>query len=256
MKDPVADLQRRLARAANSKARAFWSRYLRGTARFRGVPMAKIRGCVRAWWTDHELADHGAAAGKRIALVLIEQPMTEDKLAGILVLQDQLGDALRASDLPSFARLFATGHLADWNIVDWFCVKVLTTLLAREAGRAEVARALSQWRSAETVWQRRAACVAFTKLAPRGEAALPGLTGLILTVCATVVWSPDRFDQTAVGWVLRELGRAEPARVEAFFRRHARFMSRDCVRYVVEKLPAAKRTELLAHHKRVTTFPR
>lgn len=256
VKDPVADLQRRLARASNSKARAFWSRYLRGTARFRGVPMAKVRSCVRGWWTDHELAAHGAAAGKRIALALIEQQMTEDKLAGILILQEQLGDALRGGDLPAFARLFSGGHLADWNIVDWFCVKVLVTMLAREAGRAELARAVAQWRTAETTWQRRAACIAFTKLAPRGDEALPGLTTLILTVCATVVWSPERFDQTAVGWVLRELGRAEPARVEAFFRRHARFMSRDCVRYVVEKLPVAKRRELVAHHKRATTFPR
>lgn len=255
-RDPVADLKRRLARESTEPARAFWTRYLRGVARFRGVPMSAVRRVVRRWWADHGLSEHPATVGKRIALVLIEQPMTEDKLAGILVLQELIGDQLRAADLPSFAKLFAAGHLADWNVVDWFCMKVLATLLDREPGRAEVVRALASWRGADTIWQRRASCISFAKLAPRGDAAVPGLTSTILTVCATVVWSNERFDQTAVGWVLRELSRADPTRVEVFFRRHARFMSKECARYAVAKLPEDRRTALLAHHKRATTLPR
>jgi hypothetical protein len=41
--------------------------------------------------------------------------------------------------------------------------------------------------------------------------------------------------------------------VEAFFRRYARFMSPACARRAVSRLPAPKRTALLAHHKRATT---
>jgi 3-methyladenine DNA glycosylase AlkD len=255
-RDPVADLKRRLARASTDRARVFWTRYLRGTAKFRGVPMPGVRTCVHTWWRDHGLDQHPATVGKRIAMVLIAQPMTEDKLAGILVLQELLGDQLRATDLPAFAELFASGQLADWNVVDWFCVKVLGRLLEREPGRPEVIRQLVLWRHAETIWQRRAACVAFTGLAARGDDACDGLTTAILTVCATVVWSLERFDQTAVGWVLRELARAEPARVEVFFRKFARLMSKECARHAVAKLPVARRTELLAHHKRATTIRR
>src|SRR5688572_20750071 len=117
--DPVADLKRRLARAASDRARAFWTRHLRGAAKHRGVPLAQVRSCTHRWWGDHELAQHPAAVGKRIALALIEQPMTEDKLAGIVVLQEVLGEQLRAADLPTFARLFARGNLADATVVDW-----------------------------------------------------------------------------------------------------------------------------------------
>jgi 3-methyladenine DNA glycosylase AlkD len=255
-RDPVADLKRRLARAGNDRARAFWTRYVRGVARFRGVPMSKVRTCVHRWWDDHGFDGHPATVGKRIALALIEEPMTEDKLAGILVLQELLGEQLRAADLPAFARLFANGHLGDWNIVDWFCMKVLATLLAREPGRAEVVRTLAQWRTADTIWQRRASCISFAKLAARGDAEVPGLTSTILTVCATVVWSHERFDQTAVGWVLRELSRAEPVRVETFFLRHARLMSNECARYVTARFPPEQRAEMLAHHKRATTWRR
>jgi len=252
--DPVADLARRLARSSTDQARIFWTRYLRGTAKFRGVPMAKVRSCVHAWWADHGLGEHPASVGKRIALALLERKLTEDKLAGVVVLQELLGDQLRVADLAPFARLFAAGHLADWNIVDGFSVKVLATMLDRAPGRAEIARALVQWRGADTTWQRRAACVAFAKLAPAGEAAMPGLPDAVLTICATVVWSPERFDQTAVGWVLRELSRAEPARVEVFFRRHALLMSKECARYVVARYPAERRAELLAHHRRATSL--
>lgn len=252
--DPVADLKVRLGREATGQARAFWTRYLKGGGHFHGVPMAKVRTCVRTWWAEHGLDVHPASVGKRVAIALIEQPMVEEKLAGILVLQDLLGSHLRATDLPAFARLFAAGHLAEWNVVDWFIMKVLVTLLDRPQGRRDVVRAIAQWRTGETVWQRRAACLAFVKLAPQGDAAVAGLTDNVIAICSNVVWSVERHDQTAVGCVLRELARAEPERVEAFVRRHALLMSKECVRHAVAKFPAARRAELLAHHKRATSL--
>ncbi len=249
--DPVADLRVRLGRESTTQARAFWTRYLKGGGNFHGVPMAKVRVCVRAWWAEHGLDVHPASVGKRVAIALIEQSMVEEKLAGILVLQDLLGSHLRATDVPAFARLFAAGHLAEWNVVDWFIMKVLVTLLDRPQGRRDVVRAIAQWRLGETVWQRRAACLAFIKLAPQGDAAV---VDNVLAICSTVVWSIERHDQTAVGCVLRELARAEPERVEAFLRRHALLMSKEGIRHATAKFPAAKRAELLAHHKRATSL--
>jgi hypothetical protein len=253
--DPIADLQYRLAQATTDKGSAYWSRQLEGApAKFRGVTMHRLRTSVHAWWMDNDLEDTPASVGKRIGIALIEKPMVEDKVAGMIVFQELLGDSLRAADLSEFARLFSDGHLAEFNVVDWFVERVLITLLDRELGRVDSVRALAQWRGADTIWQRRAACLAFTRLAAQGDEAMPGLTTVILTVCATVVWSHERFDQTAVGSVLRELSAAEPVRVENFFRTHARFMSKECARCAVEKMPASRRLELLAHHKRATTI--
>jgi len=249
--DPVADLRVRLARESTGQARGFWTRYLEGGGSFHGVPMARVKTCVCAWWIEHGLDIHPATVGKRVAIALIEQPMVEEKLAGILVLQELLGSQLRATDLPAFARLFAAGHLAEWNVVDWFITKVLVPLLDRTQGRRDTVRAIAQWRTAETIWQRRAACLAFVKLAPQGDASV---TEAMLSICGDVVWSIERHDQTAVGCALRELSRAEPGRVEVFVRRHARLMSKEGVRHAVAKLPSAKRTELLAHHKRATSL--
>jgi 3-methyladenine DNA glycosylase AlkD len=227
--DPVADLHRRLARRP-------------------GKPT------VLRWWDDHGLAAHPGAVGKRIAFALIEQRGADDKLAGVLVLHELLGDQLRTADLAAFEKLFVHGHLEDGAVVDAFGVQVLGTLLSRVRGRADVARILATWRNADSRWQRRAACAALTALAPQGDAALPGLAQLIFQMCSAIVWSPDRVDQTAVGWLLRELSRGEPTRVEAFVRRHARFMSRECARLAVEKL--ARKKELLDHWKRATSLRR
>lgn len=219
------------------------------------MPLAKIRSYVRTWWRDHELDDHPATVGTRIATVLIEQRSPTHKLAGILVLE-QLQDQLRAADVTAFARLFGGEHLAAFDVVDRFATCVLGALLEREACQVDVARTLASWRSADTGWQRRAACVAFTRIAANIDPGVPGLTSMILGLCATVVWSNERCDQTAVGWVLRELARVEPERVEAFIVRHARFMSRECARLAITTLPPGRRTELLALHSRATTLRR
>jgi hypothetical protein len=234
--DPVADLSRRVSRGP--------------------VSPTALRAIVARWWGEQGLAAHPAAVGKRVAVALLERRSSLAKQAGIILLCDLLADHLRASDLAAFGSLLGTGALADARLVDGFGVKVLGTMLLRVRGRADVARALALWRDTDTTWQRRAACAAFTVVAPQGDAALPGLAQLIFTICSTVLWSPERLDQTAVSWLLRELSRAEPTRVEGFYRRHARFMSLPCARQAIEKLPAARQRELLAHWRRATTLSR
>jgi 3-methyladenine DNA glycosylase AlkD len=234
--DPVADLVTRLAQR-------------RG-----GTGQRALRTTVDRWWVDHELAQIPAAASKRVAVALLEQQDRDAQHAGVVVLGEKLADDLRGADLAGFAKLFSSGCLADGTVVDAFAIKVLGTLLHRVRGRQDVARALAAWRAAEYVWQRRAVCVAFTALAPQGDSALDGFTRLALAVCATIVWSPDRVDQTAVGWLLCELSRAEPTRVEAFVRRHARFMSREGLRHSIDRFSSTKQAALVAHWKRATTL--
>jgi len=236
--DPVADLRRRLARTSP-----------------RGASLTRIRACVRQWWRDHGLDGHPATVGKRIATVLVEQRSIEQKLAGVVVLE-QLADQLRSTDIQVFARLFTGGHLAAWDVVHPFADRVLAVLLSGESNQADAARAIASWRLAENAFQRSAACVALASIAARPDTTIPGLASMILGVCATVVWSNERSDQMAVGQLLRQLARAEPDRVEVFFVRHARFMSRECARAAVASLAPETRRHLLARHTRATTLRR
>jgi 3-methyladenine DNA glycosylase AlkD len=206
--------------------------------------MGGIRRAVHEWWKAERLDDRPVAERKRLALRLFEEPLGDDKLAGVLALREMLVGHLGRRDVPALGRLFAEGHVADWNTCDWLCVKVLGPMI--ETGGRPVARAFAAWGRAEGLWQRRASCVAFVNLARRGEANFPGFTPLLLRSCERLVRSPERFAQTGVGWTLRELSRIDRDGVAAFLRRHASRMSLEAVRSAVATMPRALASELLA----------
>ena len=228
----ITTLQARLAARAQPSTKEWWERYLKHVISFRGVPMAGIRAEVNAWVPD--------AGRVELALELLRQPLAEDKLAGVLVLAEHVvpsGSPPGAVLLPPLAELFEAGHVADWNTCDWLCVKVLHGLLARE-GRL-LADEVAAWRSARTLWQRRAAGVALVKLAPAGDNNWAGFVDLALRICAANAQDPARFSQTGVGWLLRELSRAAPERVASFVEEHP--LSREARRMAMARITGGPR---------------
>ncbi|MBM4155254.1 MAG: DNA alkylation repair protein [Lentisphaerae bacterium] len=244
----IASLHRRLTAAADAKTRGFWERYLKGVIPFRGVPMAKVRVAVNHWFARDGVAALPLAQRKRLALALFTGEHCEDKLAGMLALSEHLLPHLRIADLKALGRLFEANHVADWNTCDWFCVKVLGRFVARDLPDPTAAEAIAGWKHARTLWQRRASNVAFVYLARNGDRNFPGFVQLMLDTCATTVQCPERFAQTGVGWLLRELSLADRPRVAAFAEKHVRQLSREGMRYLVEKMPAADAGDLLRLH--------
>ncbi len=218
---PIGELQAALAAHADERKRSWWDRYLKGQAQFRGVPTPDIRRESRAWWERHDGDSLRPEAQLEVCLELLRCPLTEDKLAGMLLLGERLIPAGRldqAEALPRFAELYPGGHLADWNVVDWFCVRVLGPLI--EAGGADCADAVAAWVDAEVLWQRRSALVGFANLAPSGAYA-----ELIVETAGRLVLDQERFAQTGVAWVIRELSASRPDLTEPFLERHVADMS-------------------------------
>lgn len=241
-------LQTRLKNLSDTRTKAYWDRHLGGAVPFRGVPMERVRGALRLWIEELGVRDLARERQKQLAVGLIRERFGEDKIAGILLLHEQVNGHLTAADLPWMAELFDSGAIADWNTCDWFAVKVLQALLARHSQSPRAARAVAAWRRSGNVLRQRAACVALVSLARRGERAFPGLSRLALATCASVVKRPERSAQTAVGWLLRELSRTERPAVSAFVRRNARLLSDEAMRCAVEKLLRDERRELFALH--------
>jgi 3-methyladenine DNA glycosylase AlkD len=241
-------LRRTLAGRASGSTRAWWERYLKGEAAFRGVPMAEVRRATKAWWHDENLDSRSGRIRRDAALELFASRFTEDKLAGTIALSELCIEDLSDRDLPAFARLFDQAHIGDWNVTDWFAVKVLANLVCESDDPARTARAIADWRDGRTLWQRRAGLVAFANLARHGDAAFDGQTDLLLGTADVLVRDPERFSQTAVGWVLRELGVAEPERVSAFARDHRERLSREALRNLTAKLAPASRKALRDAH--------
>ncbi len=163
-----------------------------------------------------------------MALTQFEQRHSEDKLAGVLMLSERLLQHLTTEHVTLLARPFEK-HITDWSTCDWYCVKVLGRFVEAD-DRETRASLIAEWRHAEPFWQRRAAAVTFVNLAPRGDAFFRGFTDLLLTVCATNVIDAERFSQTSVGWLLRELSKAEPERVRVFVDEHRTEMSKEALK--------------------------
>jgi DNA alkylation repair enzyme len=124
---------------ATATTREWWTKYLRGAASFRGVKMGDVRAALHTWFEEEELGKLlSVEQQKDLALMLLEEDHAEDKLAGVLFLQEILlpeGALDWRSDLPRFARLFDEGYICDWSICDWFCVKVLGPLVEQQGER-------------------------------------------------------------------------------------------------------------------------
>jgi 3-methyladenine DNA glycosylase AlkD len=251
----IAGLQSRLNARATAGTREWWTRYLKGAASFRGVKMGAIRTAVHAWFAEERLGERLCdGRQKDLALMLLEEGYTEDKLAGVLVLQEILlpaGTLDWRSDLPRFVRLFDNGDIRDWNVCDWFCVKVLGPLVERQ-GEA-CARAISGWREADGVWRRRASVVAFANLASEGDRNFPGFTEMVLENCAHLLESRERFVQTGVGWVLRELSRSDEDRVVGFVEANLDLFSREGLKNATKYLPPEVAEHLRRTHPSGTT---
>jgi ABC 3 transport family len=76
------------------RTRQYWERYLKGTARFRGVPMAAIRTAIRTLWHTEQLSGWPTPQLLTLAQHRIGQPLSEDKLAATLLLAEHLAGSI------------------------------------------------------------------------------------------------------------------------------------------------------------------
>jgi 3-methyladenine DNA glycosylase AlkD len=243
----IEHLRDRLREAGDAGKKEWWERYLKGAIEFHGVPMGRIRSLVAEWRVE-EGFDTRALQG--IALELLALPIAEEKLAGILLLQEYalpegvLDDGL----FDGLERLLDASAIRDWNTVDWLCVRVLGPVIA--AFGMDAADRISGWVAAPSLWQRRCSLVAYVSLAAADPPVLADMTQRLIGTASTLAPDEERFAQTAIGWTLRELSDVAADEVHAFLLRHRWELSREAVRMAAARLTDTQRTELGVGGKR------
>jgi 3-methyladenine DNA glycosylase AlkD len=98
------------------------------------------------------------------------------------------------------------------------------------------------------VWQRRASVVAFADLASKGDQNVAGFTEMMLNDCSRLLGSQERFAQTGVGWVLRELSRSDQGSVIGFVEANLDRFSREALKNAIKYLPPEVKERLLQTH--------
>lgn len=235
----IGQLQARLNRAASPKTKDWWEKYLRHVIPFRGVGIPEIRKQLADWRKTTEIAAWPEADQLGLALRLFESGMAEDKLAGILFLQDYLYDRFTWEMLlPEYEQLFARRLIFDWNTCDWFCVRVLGPTIA--AHGLPCAEAIAAWRLAPDLWQARSSVVAFIPVSADAR-----YHQLVFGACETVIQREERFAKTAVGWMLHDLSKHDKARVSRFVEEHIRYFSSEALKNTLKYYDNAEQTAYL-----------
>jgi 3-methyladenine DNA glycosylase AlkD len=140
--------------------------------------------------------------------------------------------------LPAWKRWLARNYSSNWATTDTICGRLIRPLLF---AHPELARQVASWSRDRNMWVRRASAVGLIGNANKG-------IGLDLVYGVAKRLHADREDliQKAVGWMLREAGRADAARLERYLRAHVGLIPRTTFRYAIERFSDTKRRALMA----------
>jgi 3-methyladenine DNA glycosylase AlkD len=225
----------RLARPAGLGFDA--SRYFRGEADlgFYNVGTRQVRALAkeiyeanRTRWT----VDRAAA----FAESLIADRFLEVKSVGIEVMA-RYRRSFTPRLLPAWKRWLARNHSANWATTDAICGSLIGPLLVRYPALAEPVRG---WARHRNMWVRRASAVALIPSVRRGVA-----LDIAYDVARTLHGDEEDLIQKATGWLLREAGKSDAARLERYLRKNGPIVPRTTVRYAIERFPEARRRALL-----------
>ena len=214
-------------------------RYFRETVKCYGVAAPAVHaladelyGRAKAEWTVDDAV--------RLCDILFADAELEAKAVGALILGRFKKDFTPALFAKAKGWL-AAGLLANWASVDVFCTDSLGAFLERYPAFVGKIKA---WAFHGNRWVIRASLVSFIKPARKGEF-LPA----VYEISASVFPVDDDLIHKANGWLLREAGKADPARLERFLLAHGPAIPRTTLRYAIERFPEAKRKALLLKTK-------
>ncbi|NLH77227.1 MAG: DNA alkylation repair protein [Acidobacteria bacterium] len=214
-------------------------RYFKDTIKSFGVASPDVRDLAAAFYA--RVKGHWSYA-EAVALcdILFADAELEAKAIGGLILSRYKKDYPPAF-FAKVKRWLADDLLDNWASVDVFCTDAVSGFLGRYPAYAEK---LQAWTRHPNRWVKRAALVSFIPHARRGR-----FLDQAYGVAASVFRVEDDLVEKAAGWLLREAGKTDPARLEAFLRAHGPAIPRTTLRYAIERFPPARRRALLLETK-------
>lgn len=224
----------KLRARASVDVKKHFDAYFLGAVPFIGVK----RAGVDAVFKEVAPALAGDAIDEGFALLRCEE--MELKTVGVELLY-RARKRLPDDVVDALAQLFDDGYVKEWATCDGLSGRVLRHLVVRDVA---LKKRVVAWSKAKNDWRQRASAVAFVNEAKHGA-----YDDDVIEVCSRIVKNPDRFVQLGCGWALRELSLVDRKRVLAFIDDNAQYLSREGLRYALEKTPAKLRAEVMARHK-------
>jgi 3-methyladenine DNA glycosylase AlkD len=220
-----------------AQAHAFFKDY--EDVRFYGLSAPEVRQIEReffamvkdAWTLEDALG---------LCEVLIRKPQLEAKHISLEVLA-RFKRQFKPALLETIKGWLANNHCGNWATTDTLCSLALAPLVQRHP---ELIAELKRWTREKNLWVRRSSAVALVSLARRGKH-----LNEAYEIAEALFEYPEDLIHKATGWLLRDAGKTDPARLEAFLLAHGPRIPRTALRYAIEKFTPEKRKLLLQQTK-------
>jgi 3-methyladenine DNA glycosylase AlkD len=209
--------------------------YFKETVRSFGIPSPMVRAIAAELYLSIKKTWQAEQA-MQLCDILFPRPELEAKAVPALILaryKKEFPQKLCAKVKQGLAK----NYLDNWASVDIFCPEIMGTLLLRYPG---LVKEVKTWTGHRNRWVKRASIVSFLKLTKK-----EGFLDMIYEQAIALFPVADDLIHKANGWVLREAGKRDMARLERFLLMHGPAIPRTTLRYAIERFPDARRQELL-----------
>jgi len=169
------------------------------------------------------------------AIDLLHSRLHEERLLALLFLMRHfVAGATHERQSAYQAYLANSAWINSWDLVDLSAPHVVGAYLA-DQDRAP----LYQLVHSSSMWERRIAMVATLHFIRRGD------FDDTLLLAEHLLHDREDLMHKATGWMLREVGKRDQARLEAFLDQHGPAMPRTMLRYAIERFPETLRQAYL-----------
>ncbi len=203
-----------------------------GTGRMRALAKDVYRANCQAWSVDDALV---------FADILIRDRYLEVKGAAVELMACYRRD-FTPRLLPPWKRWLSRNYSNNWATTDSICGSLIGPLLVRHP---KLLSKMRSWSHDRNMWVRRAAAVSVIPSLRRGDA-----LDLGYAIARKLHGDKEDLIQKAVGWMLREAGKSDRARLERYLRANGPLIPRTTLRYAIERFSPAKRRSLLIGTRR------
>ena len=129
-----------------------------------------------------------------------------------------------------------TAYINNWDLVDLSCYPLLGEWLLDKDRTLLYDLA----RNGRTIWEQRIGIVSTMTFIRHGQ------LDDTFAIADILLHHPHDLIHKAIGWLLREAGKRDKARLEAWLQPRYRTMPRTALRYAIEKFPEPERQQYLA----------
>jgi len=162
---------------------------------------------------------------------LLESSVHEERLLALLILIRKYEREDEAGKKKIYGLyLKNTPRINNWDLVDLSAPNIVGDFLMNRSRKP-----LYKLAHSSALWERRVAILStfrFIRAQQFDET---------LRISKILLCDQEDLIQKAVGWMLREVGKRDPAVEESFLKKHYRQMPRTMLRYAIERFPASKR---------------